>query len=267
MKGRSPAQAAANQPGDARAGCSSRSFTTPANGPLVHRSLFDEDVTGMPDLEGRNLIDELMPHWERRILRAQPVNAPPERTFAAIRKVDFLRSPVIVAPHRLRVDLDRMIRPRSHDAPPRRREFRFAQLVEEDGGFRLLAEEGGHELVLGFIGRWWERGYGRVAWTADEFSEFARPGYAVGAWGFTVVPTERSRASSSPMFESAAPTTRPGESSTGTGPLSDVSSLPWAGRSSGSFVTRPKPPPVTDRQCSRPSPRVGGRPCWSSTTP
>jgi hypothetical protein len=188
MKGRSPAQAAANQPGDARAGCSSRSFTTPANGPLVHRSLFDEDVTGMPDLEGRNLIDELMPHWERRILRAQPVNAPPERTFAAIRKVDFLRSPVIVAPHRLRVDLDRMIRPRSHDAPPRRREFRFAQLVEEEGGFRLLAEEDGHELVLGFIGRWWERGYGRVAWTADEFSEFARPGYAVGAWGFTVVP-------------------------------------------------------------------------------
>jgi hypothetical protein len=45
--------------------------------------------------------------------------------------------------------------------------FGFDQLVEEQGGFHLLAEEAGEELVLGFIGRWWDRGYGRVEWSAE----------------------------------------------------------------------------------------------------
>jgi hypothetical protein len=142
----------------------------------------------MPDLQRRTLVDELMPGWERRILNAQPVNASAERTFSAIRRVDFFRSPIIAVPNRLRVDLDRMVRSRNHGAPPPPREFRFAQLLEDDGGFRLLAEEDGHELVLGFIGRWWERGYGRVHWTADEFPDFARPGYGVGTWSFSTLP-------------------------------------------------------------------------------
>jgi hypothetical protein len=146
-----------------------------------------KDVTRVLDLEQRTLIDELMPVWERRILKALPVNASAESTFAAIRRVDFFRSRVIAVPNRLRGDVDRMIR-RGREAPPQRGEFRFAQLLEEDGGFRLLAEEDGQELVLGFIGRWWERGYGRVAWNEEGFSDFARPGCAVGAWGFRVLP-------------------------------------------------------------------------------
>jgi hypothetical protein len=41
------------------------------------------------------LIDEQLPTWERRVLRGQPVNQPAETVFAAIRRVDFFRSPVI----------------------------------------------------------------------------------------------------------------------------------------------------------------------------
>ena len=74
----------------------------------------------------------------------------------------------------------------AHAAQPQH--FGFDQLLEEQGGFHLLAEEAGEELVLGFIGRWWDRGYGRVEWSAEEFRDFSRPGYAVGAWGFTVLP-------------------------------------------------------------------------------
>ena len=142
----------------------------------------------MPDLQRRTLVDELMPVWERRILKAQPVNASAERTFSAIRRVDFFRSPIIAVPNRLRVQVDRMVRSSNQDAGPQPREFLFARLLEEDGGFRLLAEEDGHELVLGFVGRWWEPGYGRVDWTAEEFSDFARPGYGVGAWALSVLP-------------------------------------------------------------------------------
>ena len=142
----------------------------------------------MPYRTETTLVDELMPRWERRIIRAQPVHASAERTFWAIRQVDFFRSPIIAVPNRFRVQVDRLTGSRNHDVSPPRRAFRFAQLLEEDGGFHLLAEEPGHELVLGFIGRWWDRGYGRVGWTAEEFTQFTRPGYAKGTWGFTVLP-------------------------------------------------------------------------------
>jgi hypothetical protein len=134
------------------------------------------------------LLDELMPRWDRRIIRTQDVRASTERTYAAIREVDFFESPVLAVPNRFRVAMDRMIGPRDLDAAPQPKTFRFAQLLDEDGGFQLLAEEEGHELVLGFVGRWWERDYGRVEWTVDEFPRFTRPGCAKGTWGFTVLP-------------------------------------------------------------------------------
>ena len=142
----------------------------------------------MPNRRETTLVSELMPRWERRIVKAQPVLASTARTFSAIREVDFFRSPVIAVPNRFRVGVDRMIGSHNRGASPQRRTFQFAQLLEEEGGFHLLAEEQDHELVLGFIGRWWDRGYGRVDWTADEFTRFTRPGYARGTWGFTVLP-------------------------------------------------------------------------------
>jgi hypothetical protein len=89
---------------------------------------------------------------------------------------------------RRRFDLYAIIRSGEHGSAAQPQHFGFDQLLEEQGGFHLLAEEAGEELVLGFIGRWWDRGYGRVEWSAEEFRDFSRPGYAVGAWGFTVLP-------------------------------------------------------------------------------
>ncbi len=132
------------------------------------------------------IIDEQMPTWQRRILRARAVSASESATFAAIRRVDFFESPVIALPNRARVGFDRVIRRSHRDVAPSPKRFGFDQLLEEDGGFHLLDEDAG-ELVLGFIGRWWDRGYGRVQWTPEEFAGFSRPGYAVGAWGFSVL--------------------------------------------------------------------------------
>ncbi|HEY8060679.1 MAG TPA: hypothetical protein VID94_18065 [Acidimicrobiales bacterium] len=133
------------------------------------------------------LIDEQMPTWERRVLAARVVAAPVGATFAAIRRVDFLQSPVIALPNRARAGLDRLVRP-SSQARPQPSRFGFDQLLEPDGGFHLLAEDPGLELVLGFIGRWWERGYGRVEWGPEDLRDYQRPGYAVGTWGFSVLP-------------------------------------------------------------------------------
>lgn len=131
------------------------------------------------------IIDEQMPAWQRRVLRARVVGAPRSTTYAAIRRVDFFRSPVIALPNRARSGFERRFRPSRGDEASAPKRFGFDQLLEEDGGFHLLDEEEG-ELVLGFIGRWWDRGYGRVQWQPEEFASFDRPGYAVGAWGFSV---------------------------------------------------------------------------------
>jgi hypothetical protein len=135
------------------------------------------------------LIDGLMPACERRIVIAQPAQASAEITYAAIRRVNFLGSPFVAVPNRVRLALD-ALRPSNGNGRQIRtpKQFGFDQLLGENGGFQLLAEEPGRELVLGFVGRWWERGYGRVDWSAEEFREFARPGYAVGAWSFSVLP-------------------------------------------------------------------------------
>jgi hypothetical protein len=133
------------------------------------------------------LIDQELPRWERRVLVSLPVEADSLATFAAIRRVDFLRSPVIAVPNRLRTWFDAFFRSREHRVAAQPKHFGIDELLGEQGGFHLLAEEAGEELVLGFIGRWWDRGYGRVEWSADEFRDFSRPGYGVGAWGFTVL--------------------------------------------------------------------------------
>jgi hypothetical protein len=57
-----------------------------------------------------------------------------------------------------------------------------------NNGFQIIAEEPGRELVLGFVGRWWQRDFGPVDWRPAEFRGFDRPGYGVGEWSFTALP-------------------------------------------------------------------------------
>ena len=136
---------------------------------------------------GSSLIESQLPRYEHRILRTQVVRASAPTTFAAIRRVDFFRSPAVALPNRARIAIDTVRGRRGAHIHRSRSEFRFDQLLEPDGGFHLLAEEPGHAMVLGFIGRWWEKGYGRVEWSPADFGRFALPGYGIGAWGFTVL--------------------------------------------------------------------------------
>jgi hypothetical protein len=133
------------------------------------------------------LIDEQMPWWEQHFVRAQPVDAAPSATYDAIRRIDFFDSLVVGVPNRVRAFPERAVRWARRLPPPRQLDqFRFEQLL--DNGFHLLADEPGRELVLGFIGRWWQRDFGRVDWAPADFREFQLPEYAVGAWNFAVLP-------------------------------------------------------------------------------
>jgi hypothetical protein len=52
------------------------------------------------------------------------------------------------------------------------------------GGFVLLEERPGEEILLGLVGRFWTLDGGIQRLSADEFHAFERPGYAKAAWNF-----------------------------------------------------------------------------------
>ncbi|EHK80378.1 hypothetical protein [Rhodococcus pyridinivorans] len=141
----------------------------------------------MPDGDS-TATDRQLPVIEQRVVRARVVDAPAGDTFAAIRRIDFMRSPVIAAPNLARMAFDAVRAPR-HRTVRARRAVRLGDLIGPQGGFEVVAEEPGRELVLGFVGRWWEPGYGRVDWDpGTPLSSISVPECGVGTWSFTVLP-------------------------------------------------------------------------------
>lgn len=105
------------------------------------------------------LIDTQMPVWEQRLTRAMPVDAAVPQTYRAIRKVDLFESPW---------------------------QYRNPRDRWPAQGFKVVADDGATELVLGFIGRWW-RAESRLAWSPADLPAFDRPGYGVGVWSLSVL--------------------------------------------------------------------------------
>ena len=113
------------------------------------------------------LLDRVLPDWHVREVHATRVDAPPERVFDAMRAVTLAEMPVARVLMRLRGLGASGARP---------------VLEEALRSFSVLAEEPGHELVLGVVGRPW-RPRGGQRPDAD-FASFAEPGYAKMALAF-----------------------------------------------------------------------------------
>jgi hypothetical protein len=132
------------------------------------------------------LIDHHLPHADFAERHALRIHAPPERAYAAARRLDLSGSPLVRALFALRslpgffsgkglpgggglgTTMDRLLR----------------------NGFVLLDERAPHEFVLGLVGRFWTPTGGIERIDAAEFGVFDRPGMAVAAWNFTVLPTD-----------------------------------------------------------------------------
>ncbi|HJV03699.1 MAG TPA: hypothetical protein VJ868_00405 [Actinomycetota bacterium] len=118
------------------------------------------------------LLDELVPRFEVSQRHALIVDAPPDRTFEAVRSFDLAGSPV----SRLLLQIRGLLRP-GH--------LGIDRLL--DRGFVFLGEDVPRELVLGLVGRPWTPLGGIVRHLdADGFRAFDRPGYAKVGWNFTV---------------------------------------------------------------------------------
>ena len=107
-------------------------------------------------------LDSVLPEWHFRERHARRVDAPPEHVFAAVREVTLAEMGVFRVLgwlRGIRVAADRPF-------------FEVALA----GGWEVLAEEAGRELVLGAIGQPWRlRGGDR---SDGDFAKFDRPGYA-----------------------------------------------------------------------------------------
>jgi hypothetical protein len=132
------------------------------------------------------LIDDHLPHADFAERHALRVHAPPERAYQAARRLDLSGSPLVRVLFALRSlpGLFTLKRARGRKGL----ETSMEGLLRN--GFVLLDERPPHELVLGLVGRFWTPTGGIERIHPAEFAVYDRPGMAVAAWNFTVLPTD-----------------------------------------------------------------------------
>lgn len=129
------------------------------------------------------LIDDFMPRYDAVERHATLVNAAPERVWEAVRTLDLARSPAVRVLFALR-SIPGLFAGKTER--PRKLGVTLADLLA--GGFVLLGERPGDELLLGLAGRFWRPTGGIVRLSPDEYRAGGPPGLALAAWNFTLRP-------------------------------------------------------------------------------
>lgn len=125
------------------------------------------------------LLDRYLDHWDVRSRHETVVDAPPRDTYQAVRDLDMGRSLPVMALFAIRAV--------PHLLTGKARPSRSVTLdTFLEGGFMILAEEPGRELVVGAVGRFWRLDSGIERIDPEEFVAFDRPGFAKAALSFTL---------------------------------------------------------------------------------
>jgi len=132
------------------------------------------------------LIDDHLPHADFAERHALRVHAPPERAWAAARRLDLSGSLLVRTLFALRS------LPGLFGGNRGRGERALGSTMDGllRNGFVLLDERAPHEFVLGLVGRFWTPTGGIERIDAAEVGVFDKPGMAVAAWNFTILPTD-----------------------------------------------------------------------------
>jgi hypothetical protein len=120
-------------------------------------------------------IDEFLPNYDFSARYEIRIDAPASAVYRCLLRSDFSELWLV----RVLMTL------RSGKRLPRNRVPSDLRRRLQGTGFVMLAEVPGDELVIGVAGRFWRPDGGRcMGLTADDFTEFSRPGYAKVAWNF-----------------------------------------------------------------------------------
>ena len=131
------------------------------------------------------LIDRYLPRCDASLEFEATVDARASEVYRAIREAD-LRDPIISALFALRELPQRLARRLHGQPPPAPPRVTFGTKIKDGPGWTLLAEQVDQELVVGSVGRFWERDYGGRPVSAEQFVGFNEPGYAKLVIGFSV---------------------------------------------------------------------------------
>jgi hypothetical protein len=133
------------------------------------------------------LIDRYLPDFDVHERHHTLVDAPPDETYAAVRRLDLSKSRTV----------RRLLAARGIPGTVRaRRRSRAKTLTIDDlarGGFVILEEEPGTEIVLGVVGRFWAPQPATRRIEPAEFAAYDEPGVAKAAWNFRVEPISDER--------------------------------------------------------------------------
>lgn len=141
------------------------------------------------------LIDEFLPVFDKTIVEHLVIDASPQVVFQVTREMDFLsiHSPVMDAAMFVRMLPDRVGRQiRKEPPPPPPPAMRLADLFEGQAepevleGWVPLGEQSSQELVFGAVGKVWQPQIEWMRVPPEEFADFAEPGFAKIAAGFSM---------------------------------------------------------------------------------
>lgn len=135
------------------------------------------------------LIDRYLPVFDVTRIEHTVIEAEPEKTYAAVRRLDFMqvRLPGVRLLNWLRALPVRLIRWLYQSEPlASPRTLTLDDIVRTD--WVLLGEEPGVEIVVGAVGKFWKPVIEWQRVTAAGFAAFNRPGYAKLAANFSVRP-------------------------------------------------------------------------------
>ena len=133
------------------------------------------------------LIDEFLPEYDAREIHRTQVHASPSRIYCAFRSTDLADAMLV------RICLALRALPGVLLSPMRGlRQFRIRLRTSmtlhefETHGFRVLAENPPHELLIGLMGSFWKMDGGLLPIDSASFKGSQLPGTARVAWNFTV---------------------------------------------------------------------------------
>jgi hypothetical protein len=157
------------------------------------------------------LADEFLPVYDVSDSVAIVVDADSKTTWDALMQVDLIevgrRRPMVAVLGALRAlpeIVSQMLHGELPSHPPKHMRLRdTTDIPLGEGGWVLLGERPGDEIALGLVGKFWRPVIAFAKVSADEFRDFAEPGYAKTIYSLSVRPLDERRTLLSAVMRTA----------------------------------------------------------------
>lgn len=137
------------------------------------------------------LIDEFLPDYDAREIHRTPVHAPAMRIYEALRSTDLAESRLVRICFALRALPEWLLSPvNGYRRFKTRLGFSLTMREFEARGFRVLAEDPPHEILIGLFGSFWKMDSGLLPMDSSAFRGCQPPGTARAAFNFSVAERE-----------------------------------------------------------------------------